>query len=570
MKNNTIYLSLTIVALVFTTACTNIQKKKELEKNIASIGLTKGELALCGKADFGTTDFGLTCVKEVREQFELAVALLHSFEYEEAEKAFAKVIDADPQCAIAYWGVAMSNYHPLWMPPSEKELEKSAKAIEVAQTLPTKTEREAKYIEAIGAYYKDWNQLDHKTRAKLYVESMEKLHAENPDDKEAAIFYALALNSVADPKDKTFANQKKAGEILNNIFPGEPDHPGVAHYIIHSYDYPELAELGLSSARKYAEIAPSSAHAQHMPSHIFIRLGLWEEAIQSNLKSAEAATCYSENLQKQGHWFNELHALDYIMYAYMQSSQLEKAKELLDYTKGIREVYPVHNVASFYALAAIPSRYPLELRNWEEAVNVQRISGNFSWEDYPWESSIVSFAHALGFAHKKDLEKAKGALEELKANHQKLVEKQDSYKAGQVEIQMKASEAWIAYAEGNGEKAIKLMSDAADMEDATAKHPVTPGEVLPARELLGDLYASQGKYDKALNAYQLSLEKHKNRFNSLYGAGIAAEKTGATDKAGEYFAQLLAITTNATGTRPELEYAKKFIEKHEGKQLSMK
>jgi len=570
MKTKTHYLLLLLITFAFVTSCNNSAQREKLKTEVATLELMKGELALCGAPDFGTTNFGQTCIKEVRENFELAVALLHSFEYEEAEKAFARVIDADPQCAIAYWGVAMSNYHPLWVPPTEKELEKSAKALALAKTLPTKTEREGKYIEAISAYYTGWDKSDHKTRAKLYVDAMEKLYAASPDDKEAAIFYALALNSIADPKDKTYANQKKAGEILNGIFPGEPDHPGVAHYIIHSYDYPELANMALESARKYADIAPSSAHAQHMPSHIFIRLGLWDEAIQSNLQSAESARCYYENLGKDGHWMNELHALDYLMYAYMQSSQLVKAEELLNYAKGIKEVFPLQNVASAYALAAIPARYPLELRNWESAANVERLLGNFDWADYPWESSIVNFTHALGAARQKDLAKAKSELEVLKANHQKLVDKQDNYRGGQVLIQIKAADAWINHAEGKTDNAVALMTESADMEDATSKHPVTPGEVLPARELLGDLYMELGKYDKALEAYKLSIEKHKNRFNSLYGAGFAAEKSGDKTQAAEYYSQLISITPNATGTRPELEHAKQFVEREGAKQISMR
>lgn len=367
---------LLFMVILMITSCSSNEKKQNIRKDVAGLGLLQGDLALCGSADFGTTTFGEACKSEVQEEFELALALLHSFEYGEAEKAFARVIEADPECAIAYWGVAMSNYHPLWAPPNEAALEKSAKAIELAQALPNQSDREADYINTIAVYYQDWEELDHKTRANKYVKAAEKLYIENPDDKEAAVFYALALNSVVDPTDKDFVNQKKAGEILNELFPDQPDHPGVAHYLIHNYDYPELAHLALESARRYAEIAPASAHAQHMPSHIFTRLGLWEESIQSNINSAEAAKCYSAQLGEEGHWSQEMHAVDYMMYAYLQTSQLEEAQQLLEYTEGIERVFPKDFVQG-YSLAAIPARHALELKNWEAAANLPRLLNDF-------------------------------------------------------------------------------------------------------------------------------------------------------------------------------------------------
>lgn len=531
--------------------------------------ILRGELALCGAADFGTIGFGQTCIESVQKDFELAVALLHSFEYAEAEKAFARVMDADPECAIAYWGVAMSNYHPLWAPPKPAELEKIAKVMEVAQSLPTKTERESRYINAIAVYYQDWETLDHKTRARKYVDAMKQLYEEHPEDVEAAVFYALALNSIVDPKDKTFALQKQAGEILNKLFPDEPDHPGVAHYIIHTFDYPELAHLALESARKYATIAPSSAHAQHMPSHIFTRLGLWDESITSNLASAEAAKCYVENLGSSGRSGQELHAWDYLMYAYLQSSRLDEADELLNRTLAINEIYQP-DFTQAYAMAAMPVRYHLELRRWEDAANAPLLLDTLPWENHPWEASIVSFARVLGAVNQGNLKKAGEELGRLKANHDTLVAKQDEYKATQVRIQIKASEAWIALAEGKKDLAIQLMTEAADLEDGTGKHPVTPGEVLPARELLGDLYMKLSMYGKALEAYEASIARHQNRFNSLYGAGRAAEKLGDKEKARSYYYSLLSISKSATGERAELEEARAYMERTGGMELTMR
>ncbi len=275
---------------------------KMKEKNISSeeiraINLKRGEMVVCGPADkqFGSVQFDISCPNAVKSTFNLAMALLHSFEYDEAEKVFTKIIDREPGCAMAYWGVAMCNYHPLWAPPGPAELAKGAKVIVLAESLKQKSERESAYINAIAVYYKDWEQSDQLTRCIRYEKAMEKLHSQYPDDREAAIFYALALDAAADPADKTFARQKKAGAILNAIYPDEPGHPGIVHYIIHTYDYPGLAELALPAARKYALVAPSSAHAQHMPSHIFTRLGLWSECISSNLNS----TCLSKVLCRE-------------------------------------------------------------------------------------------------------------------------------------------------------------------------------------------------------------------------------------------------------------------------------
>ena len=314
------------------------------KERISQINLKRGELISCGISDskFGTLDFETTCSAEVKKDFNLAVELLHSFEYDEAEKVFAEIIDKTPECAMAYWGVAMCNFHPLWNPPTLPELQKGAKAIELAKAIVKKSTRESNYIAAIESFYRDWNTVDHRTRCLNFEKAMEKLHNAYPADKEAAIFYALALDAAAEPTDMTYARQKKAGSILNSLYPGMPDHPGIIHYIIHTYDNPVLAVLALPAARKYAAVAPSSSHALHMPSHIFTRLGLWDECIKSNLMSVAAARCYAETAGIRGHWDEEYHGLDYLVYAYLQKGENEQAKNQLKYLQSITEANPVN------------------------------------------------------------------------------------------------------------------------------------------------------------------------------------------------------------------------------------
>jgi tetratricopeptide (TPR) repeat protein len=367
MRNIIEKLSLIIFILLILVSC-KIKNKNISSADINAINLKRGEIVLCGPPDkqFGSVAFDVTCSEKVKNNFNLAVALLHSFEYDEAEKVFAKIIDEEPECAMAYWGVAMCNYHPLWAPPTQPELKKRAKVIELARSLDRKSERESGYIEAIGMYYKDWDKVDDHTRCINFEKAMEMMYVRYPHDKEAAIFYALALDAAADPADKSFANEKKAGAILNSIYPDEPNHPGIVHYIIHTYDHPGLAELALPAARKYAAIAPASAHAQHMPSHIFTRLGLWDESIKSNLISTSSARCYSEKAAMKGHWDEELHGMDYLVYAYLQKADDGHAKEQWDYLKTINEVYPV-NFKVAYAFAAIPARYLLENKMWKDA-----------------------------------------------------------------------------------------------------------------------------------------------------------------------------------------------------------
>jgi tetratricopeptide (TPR) repeat protein len=486
--------------------------------DIHSLDLKKGEIISCGPQDgeiFGSVSFTASVPDSLKKDFNIAVALLHSFEYDQSEKMFAKIIDESPDCAMAYWGVAMSNFHALWSPPTQAELQKGAKAIELARSINNKTKRESDYIEALAKFFENAGQTDHHSRVLSFENAMENLYETYPEDIEAAVFYTLALDAAADPTDKTYTKQKKAFSILNPIFQKEPLHPGIAHYIIHNCDYPALAELALPAARKYASIAPASAHAQHMPSHIFTRLGLWDECIQSNLISVSSAQCYASKAKINGHWDEELHGMDYLEYAYLQKGDDERARQQVDYLHTIHEVDGV-NFKTAYAFAAIPARYALERKMWKEAIALSVDPTSFPWEKFPWQESIIHFARSLGAVHLNDINTAKRELENLKSLYDKLTKQPDKkQEAVQVTVQVKTAEAWIEYKQSNNEKALELMKEAANMEDGTEKHPVTPGEVIPARECYGEMLLEMNKPALALENFELDMKIHPNRFNAL-------------------------------------------------------
>ena len=529
---------------------------------ITELSLKRGQIITCGAPDrkLGLVEFNTSCGDEAQASFYLALQLLHSFEYDEAEKAFATAIDKNPACAMAYWGVAMANFHPLWTPPSELELKKGVKAIAIAQSIAKKTPREAAYIDAIAAFYRNWERVDHRSRCIAFEKAMESVHAKYPSDNEATIFYALALTAAADPADKQFRSQRKAGQLLEALYPNEPNHPGIIHYLIHTYDYPELAALALPAARKYAAVAPSSAHALHMPSHIFTRLGLWEECIHSNLASVASAQCYAQEAGIKGHWDEELHGLDYLTYAYLQRGQNTLAKQQCEYLKTIKEVEPL-NFKVAYAFASIPARYSLENKYWKEAALLPIDSTTVPWSKFPWQEAIIHFARLLGAVHTSQLEPAKAELAQLQGLHDRLAREKDAYKANQVAIQVRAGDAWIHCLAGKNAEALALMNQASDMEDQTEKHPVTPSEVIPARELLGDMLLQLHQPRQALEAYEASLRKHPNRFNGLYGAGVAAERAGILERGQSYYRQLLKVT-DAHSDRPELRAARQYLTAH--------
>lgn len=548
--------SLLIIIIVF--SCSDRKNPTQFQNQLASAGIASGEITFCGASpdEFGTVSFASTCSEKVKSDFNLATALLHSFEYSESEKVFGRVIEQEPSCVMAYWGVAMSTFHPLWAPPAKADLEKGAKVIAIARgILDGEQSREADYIETIATIYDNHDQLDHKARVLKFEDASRRLYEKYPDDKEAAIFYALALDASADPKDKTFKNQKKAGDILNNIFAQNPNHPGIAHYIIHNYDYPELAALGLDAARKYASIAAASAHAQHMPSHIFTRLGLWQESVQSNINSISAAQCYAEKSGVKGHWDEELHGLDYLIYALLQQANDAEASKQIQYLSTIDAVSPV-NFKAAYSFAAGSARYAVERKDWQAAAKLEFVPKDFPWEKFPWESGNVYFARFLGAIHTNQVTQAKDDYAKLKVAHSKLVELKDEYKANLVMIQLKACEGWLKYAEGKKAEAVALLTEAATMEEATAKHPVTPGEIIPARELLADLYLALGDMKNARKEYEADLVKHPNKFNDVYGAALASEKSGDREAAREYYQKVLELSGSSASDRPQLKAVK--------------
>jgi hypothetical protein len=533
--------------------------KTESAAIIKEMNLKRGELISCGPSskEFGTLESDLSCNASTRDDFNLGIKLLHSFEYDEAEKVFAGIIEEQPECAMAYWGVAMSNFHPLWTPPTEDELVKGTRAIEFAKKNSPGPGKETDYINAVASFYTDWKTLDHRTRTLNFEKAMEQLYSKYPDDNETAIFYALSMTAAADPADKTYSRQLKAGNILNDLHTKIPNHPGVVHYIIHTYDSPEMAGRGLEAARKYAALASSSAHALHMPSHIFTRLGLWDESIKTNIASVSSAKCYAESSGIKGHWDEELHSLDYLMYAYLQNGQNTEAKKQWDYLKSIKAVYP-DNFKVSYSFASIPARYLLENKRWSEAAVLEPHISNYSFEKFPWQKSIIHFTRLLGAVNTGNLEAAKTELKKLEEQQQKLLDQKDAYKANQVAIQAKMGEAWIRFREGKNTEALALMNQAVDMEDKTDKHPVTPGEVLPARELLADMLLAMNQPAKALVVYEADLKKHPNRFNSVYGAGLSAERSGDLAKAKSYYDQLIKHS-DPSADRPEITLAKKTL-----------
>lgn len=507
----------------------------------------------------GTVDFAVSCNAEAQAQFQRAVALQHSFWFEEAEKAFATVTATDPGCAMGYWGIAMSLYHPLWEPPDATALQHGGDAVAKAKALGAKTDRERDYIAAIEAFYQDADKRDHRTRALAYEKAMEQVYLHYPEDREAAVFYALALDATALPTDKTYTNQKKAGAILEKVFTAQPDHPGVAHYIIHSYDYPPLADRALSAARSYAKIAPAAPHALHMPSHIFIRLGLWQEAIDANRASAAAAKEYRLKAFPGRVWSHEeLHALDYLVYAYLQGAQEREVKGVLDELKVIRKAEPEDGISA-YAFTAIPARYALERRVWTEAASLTLHPSTFPWSRYRWAEANVYFARALGAARSGNIASARKEVEQLQSLRDTLAEAKQNYWADQVEVQRRAAAAWLAQAEGKSEESLQLMRSAAELEDATEKHPVTPGPILPARELLGDLLLELKQPAQALREFEASLSASPNRFNGLSGAARAAQHAGDAEKARGYYARLVSLSEHGDTARAELTEARTFL-----------
>jgi tetratricopeptide (TPR) repeat protein len=504
-----------------------------------------------GQEKLGQVHFTNTCSAAVQGDLNRAVALLHSFWWGATIKAFNEVARQDPSCGIAHWGVAMAILsNPFTWPPSPKALADGSAAVGRARAAGAKSPRELDYIAAIEVLYKDHDKVEHRTRAVAYEKAMEQLSARYPDDREAAIFYALALNATALATDKAYAQQLKAASLLEAAFREQPDHPGVAHYLIHSYDYPAIAEKGLGAARRYATIAPAAPHAQHMPSHIFTRRGYWQDSIQSNLASAAA----SDND------FDRFHAWDYLAYGYLQLGQDRAARGVLDQILSV-EKPDVLNFAVAFALAAIPSRYALERRQWAEATALALRPGDFPWARFPQAEAILVFTRGVGAARSGNLAQARDDQARLAALRDGLLAAKIGYWADQVDIQRLLVAGWLGWAQGRTDDALQLLRAAADREDATEKHPVTPGAIVPARELLGELLLELGRPGEALREFEASQQREPNRLRGYYGVARAAELAGDAAKARAQYGQLVTLAEKADTERPEVAQAKAFLAK---------
>lgn len=506
----------------------------------------------------GAVEIQNSCSPGVKEQMNRGVALLHHMMYGASRKVFTAVTVADSGCALAYWGIAMTLFHPLWAPPSEAELAEGWEAVQKAVALNPPTSRERGYVAAVETFYRNWETIKHKDRIIRWEAAQEKLFKTHPEDIEAGAFYALAHLATAPKGDKTFTHQKKAGALLEGLHAKAPEHPGLFHYIIHAYDNPMLASRAVNVARGYLKLAPNVPHALHMPSHIFVRLGLWSDVIEWNARSATAAKQLSIGKPVSLH---AIHAMDYLMYAYLQQAEDDKAQALLREINGTESYQD--SFASAYGIAAAQARYHLERQGWTEAANLPvRSHQSFPWDKYPWFESITHFTRGLGAARSGEVSGVGRALQKLDAAHEKTVRAGQTYWAIQVEVQRQSIFAWRTFAEGKKAEAVQAMRKAADLEDSVDKHPVTPGAVLPARELLGDMLMELEKYREALVAYEASLEISPNRLNSLYGAGHAAEAIGDLKSAKKYYARLLELTTNKGADRPRLKRAKSFLAKN--------
>ena len=483
---------------------------------------------------------------------------LHSFWYPEARKGFTAVTEAEPGCAMGYWGIAMSHWYPLWFPPRPSALKAGAEAVEKAVAAGPKTEREKDYIAAIAAFYRDSDKLDHRTRAVAYEKAMEQVYPRYPEDREAAVFYGLALNASALPTDKTYANKRKAAEILNKVWAEQPNHPGVVHYLIHSDDSPEFAEAGLDAAICYSKIAPDVPHALHMPSHIFTRLGMWQQSINSNRAAHAAAVAYvRKTLGPESFDTETVHTMDYLEYAYLQTAQDRAAKEVVDELTGFRQS-AAPNLPTAYAVAAIPVRYALERRDWPAAAALSEPAIGLPLERFPWAEAMIAYARALGDARTGNIAGAEAEIGRLQSLEDKL-KGNATYWANQVEVQSLAAAGILAHVRGDDKKAIALVRAAADLDGTMDKDPATPSSVLPARELLADLLLELNQPAEALVEYRAMLGTDPNRFRSLLGEARAAKQMGDSATAHDAYRKLVALSKPDGQARPELAEAMSYL-----------
>jgi hypothetical protein len=509
----------------------------------------------------GKVNFAVSCAAQA--EFNRGVALLHSFWFQPADQAFRAIAAKEPSCGMAWWGVAMVMLgNPLAGALTPQGLKAGLEIVEKAKAAGAKTERERDYIAAVELIYRDGDKVPHRARALAYEQAMERLVAKYPDDAEAKIFYALALNITIDPADKTYKNQLKAAAVLEIVFKAQPEHPGVAHYLIHSYDYPPIAARGLDAALRYAKIAPDSPHALHMPSHIFTRVGRWQDSIDTNAASAAAAMKEYAAKPSSEPLTNAYHGYDYMAYAHLQLAQDKAAKALAEKILEVKKIEFTHTIGALaapYAIAAIPTRYALERDRWAEAARLEMPAVELPWKDWPQTAAIVAFGRGLGAARVNDMPTAAKAWADLARFHQALLQMKQAYWANQVEIQAEVIDAWMKFATGRTDEALAQMRLAAEWEDKTEKHPVTPGPIIPARELLGDMLMLAGKAKEALAAYEHSMRVEPNRFRGLAGAARAAEMAGDKEKARDYYTRLLALAAKGDGDRPILKTAQAFL-----------
>ena len=500
------------------------------------------------KEKLGKVKFANSCSPAVQAKLQRAVAMLHSFWYSAAEKAFEEVAQEDHGCAISAWGFAsilMSN--PLsGQGASAKDAPRAQAAIERGREMGAKTQRERDYLEAVAAYYENFDKRTERERQVSRAEAYEKLAAKYPKDDEAQIFYALYLGGTQQQSDQTYAAYLKAAAILEKQFRKHPGHPGVAHYLIHNYDAPPIAAKGVRAARLYADLAPAAPHALHMPSHIFTRVGAWKESAATNRRSANVA-------EKSGEPDEATHAMDYMTYAYLQLGRDGDARKVLAEAAQVTGFNPARATAP-YALAAMPARLAIERGAWREAAQLQPTPSRF-----PFAEAISYSARALGAARSGDPAAAEKDLEEIGKRSEALKSAKNAYWATEVEVMRLTASAWIAQAQGRGEEALASMRQAADLEDRNEKHIVTPGRILPARELLGDLLMEQKRPAEALQEYELSQQREPDRLRGLYGAAKAAEAAGDKARAARYFRRLAQITRGGDSERAELAEAKRYL-----------
>jgi hypothetical protein len=507
---------------------------------------------------FGTVHFPVSCSPAAQAQFDTAVSMLHSFYYPETIKAFTKVTEIDPTCAMAYWGIALSQRpNPLVGPFAPEALQRGFEAIRKGKSLNPTTQRERDWLDAAEPFFRDAAKLDQKTRTKAYEKAMEQLYVRYPDDSEAAVFYALALNESADLSDKSHANQLKAAAILEKVKVQQPNHPGVLHYLIHSYDYPGLADRGKSAADQYAAIAPSAPHALHMPSHTYTILGMWEKSIESNKAALAAAKDYAAQHNPPGVAdATQPHFLDFMEYDYLQLGQDKQAKAVAEEAASLNKFSSMRPAVAF-GIAAVPARYVLERGAWADAAQLQPRESQ-----YAYTQAITYFARAMGAAKTGNTKQAREDIETLRAAHQADLAKPDqAYWAGQSNILLLAASAWLARAEGNDGEAVKLMRSAADLEDSSDKNVAMENRLFPMRELLGYMLLELKQPKAALNEFEGSLKVNPNRLRGFYGAAKASEMLGDRDTARQWYEKLNMLTRAADPGRPELREAKTFLSK---------